>query len=159
MWLGCKEHIYDAQMRLFKLVRRICCFVLHSNVHSNVVISFHRLFVLGCRENILWCPNEILLLLLRLLLDIAKRFTELEKATETQGALGKKSGVLGLERNGISEYKECSSSSWFAASSKISLHPDKGILRASSWKGYPRMKLLVAGYWRRVLNLFLPLHM
>jgi hypothetical protein len=39
------------------------------------------------------------------------------------------------------------------------LHPDKGILRASSWKGYPRMKLLVAGYWRRVLNLFLPLHM
>jgi hypothetical protein len=67
--------------------------------------------VLGCRENILWCPNEILLLLLRLLLDIAKRFTELEKATETQGALGKKSGVLGLERNGISEYKECSSSS------------------------------------------------
>jgi hypothetical protein len=74
--------------------------------------------VLGCKENILWCPNEIVqigalnclavvaafvrnieffsmlldttkrleeLLLLLLLLDIAKRFTGLEKATKTQG--------------------------------------------------------------------------
>jgi uncharacterized membrane protein len=83
--------------------------------------------VLGCKENILWCPNEIvqigalnclafaaafvrkidffsklldttkrpeelLLLLLLLLLHIAKRFTELEKATKTQGPLGKKRG-------------------------------------------------------------------
>jgi hypothetical protein len=32
------------------------------------------------------------LLLLLLLLDIAKRFTGLEKATKTQGALGKKKG-------------------------------------------------------------------
>jgi hypothetical protein len=32
------------------------------------------------------------LLLLLLLLDIAKRFTELEKATKTQGALGEKKG-------------------------------------------------------------------
>ncbi len=83
--------------------------------------------MLGCKENILWCPNEIvqigalnclavvaafvrnieffsmlldttkrleelLLLLLLLLLDIAKRFTGLEKATKTQGALGKKKG-------------------------------------------------------------------
>ncbi len=74
--------------------------------------------MLGCKENILWCPNEIVqigalnclavaaafvrkieffsmlldttkrleeLLLLLLLLDIAKRFTGLEKATKTQG--------------------------------------------------------------------------
>jgi len=80
--------------------------------------------VLGCKENILWCPNEIVQigalnclafaaafvrkidffsklldttkrleeLLLLLLLHIAKRFTELEKATKTQGPLGKKRG-------------------------------------------------------------------
>jgi hypothetical protein len=89
--------------------------------------------VLGCKDNILWCPNEIVqigalnclafaaafvrkieifsklldttkrleeFLLLLLLLGIAKRFTELEKATETQGALRKNRGVLGFERNG-----------------------------------------------------------